>query len=190
MIHLRFLLILGLFFHNAIAQKIPDRCHSYLPVIEQAERGLCKVVDHAFKGSQILVESSCKDNARSHVGARYATQFMPATERWVAQIDPVTKALPSLSRERGVRMQAWYLCYLYKEVEKRVNPPDECNHFLLMFAAYHSGPHGVLRHKQNTWSATKPRLGRYGRAYPGSILKYVTQFHVQGWPLTHFCREN
>lgn len=167
------------------AAELPGRCDQYRAGVEQAAVGRCPAISIASKGAQIMVESSCRDNARSSVGARYATQIMPATERWFVGFDAMARSLPRGSRERGLSIQAGYLCLVYWDVSRH-RPPTVDDHCRLAWAAYHSGPGGIAtavrRAGASSWEAIKPRLGRYGRAYPDSVLGRVPAFRLLGWP--------
>lgn len=146
--------------HNKTLSVVQDRSKKYFPIIDQilTKNNIPKELKYLA-----VIESALNNNARSPVGAVGPWQFMTPTGRFMGL---------KINRSRDERKDwnkstaaaAKYLSYLYEDL----------NDWLLVVAAYNSGPRPVLRAIQRTGSTNfwdiKPYLPRETQ---GHVLAFV-----------------
>lgn len=139
-----FVLLVAVSAQSADASDIPRAAQMHRDTLVRAahfEIGLDAPV--ATLAAQIHQESRWRPDAKSPVGARGISQFMPATATWIAKIYPALGPAdpfnPGWALRAMVRYDAWHL-------EKFENhPASPCEKWALALSAYNGGLGWVYR---------------------------------------------
>jgi soluble lytic murein transglycosylase-like protein len=120
----------------AAAPAVPDLASSYrreYARIVRSEWGIEAPI--ASLAAQIHQESGWNCRAVSRVGARGCAQFMPATARWIADVDRGLRDGDVYSPAWAFRAQAVYMRYL----RDRVKGSAPCDRMAFAMSAYNGG---------------------------------------------------
>lgn len=140
-----------------------------VPQAAQQHRALLVRTVHAAWGldapvavfaAQVHQESAWRPDAVSRVGAQGLAQFMPATSRWIAGIDPALAAQQPFSPAWALRALVVYDRWLYDRTPARYTPRERMH---VALRAYNGG----LGHWQAEAAATgsaRPTLAQVDAA--------------------------
>lgn len=95
--------------------------------------------------AQVQQESRWHPNARSPVGAQGLAQFMPATARWMGDIDPELVGAASLNPTWSLRALVVYDHWLHQRVTVAAN---NCERWAFTLSAYNGGQGWVFKRQQ------------------------------------------
>ena len=121
----------------------------------------------ALHAAQIHQESRWRPGAMSPVGASGLAQFMPATAKWMPEVDNSLAGVDPLDPLWSIRAQVAYTKWLYD----RVDAVDECHKWAFVLSAYNGGIGWVYRDKQLSedpyrwWGSVAENSDRAGWAY-------------------------
>lgn len=185
--------------------RIPERCYQFQRhLIAEAHETLGLNAPVSVLGAQIMQESACKPDARSHVGASGLTQFMPATARWMAELYPreLGPADP-LNPKWAISAQVRYM----RDILRRNPASSECDSWAFALSGYNGGE-GWLRRDQAVCSKLplcdrgrwfghvadtpdlrrSPAARRENRGYPHRILLTLAPaYDAAGWGRSVAC---
>lgn len=154
------------------AEAIPRAAHSYRADLTRQARqvwGLDAPV--ATFAAQIHTESLWRPDAVSPVGARGLTQFMPATEAWIAGVypelntsrEPVSGAAASGSAApAGAMNPTWAIRALVtydKWLWDRIRAADDCQRMAMVLSSYNGGLGWLQKDQRLARSAPGQGLG-------------------------------
>lgn len=111
------LVLLGIFVLSCspAAAQVPAAAQAYRADLTRTARAVWGLdAPIATFAAQIHQESGWRPEAVSRVGAAGLAQFMPATSRWIAGIDPSLKANQPFSPAWAMRALVTYDLYLYE----------------------------------------------------------------------------
>lgn len=178
------------------ATTIPKRAEQYRPALIRAAHatwGLDAPV--AVFAAQIHTESRWNPEAKSHVGALGLAQFMPATAKWIPDIDPALA--PPAPRNPGwsIRAMLRYDLWLFQ----RARGSNEYERMAFALSGYNGGEGWVNRDKRlaaqkgldsGRWFGHVETVNagrsapnwRENRAYPRQILtEHQFAYERDGW---------
>jgi hypothetical protein len=127
---------------KAAEVRIPERCHQYQRTLTAEAHNVLGIhAPVAVLAAQIHVESGCKSDARSAVGALGLTQFMPATAADMGAHYPNTLGhVDPLSALWAIRAQVRYMRDLIAARERRDGDAlPECFAWWLGLKDYNGG---------------------------------------------------
>lgn len=116
-----------------------------VPQAAQQHRALLVRTAHAAWGidapvavfaAQVHQESAWRPDAVSRVGAQGLAQFMPATSRWIAAVDPALAAQQPFSPAWALRALVTYDRWLYDRAPARYTPRERMH---VALRAYNGG---------------------------------------------------
>jgi soluble lytic murein transglycosylase-like protein len=125
--------------------QVPDAARSFkreYTAIARSEWGLLAPVSSL--AAQIHQESGWNCRAMSPVGARGCAQFMPATAKWIGDVDHRLAGGDVYSPAWGFRAQAVYMKWLHD----RVKADTPCERMAFALAAYNGGLGYVYRRQK------------------------------------------
>lgn len=140
-----------------------------VPQAAQQHRALLVRTAHAAWGldapvavfaAQVHQESAWRPDAVSRVGAQGLAQFMPATSRWIAAVDPALAAQQPFNPAWALRALVVYDRWLYDRTPARYTPRERMH---VALRAYNGG----LGHWQAEAAATgaaRPTLAQVDAA--------------------------
>lgn len=114
----------------------------------------------AVFAAQIHQESRWRADARSRVGALGLTQFMPATARWMCDVDPALCGPTPLNPTWALRALVVYDRWLWQ----RIRADDDCERMAFTLASYNGGL---------GWTQKRQRMS----PRPGSCLGQTCQIN-------------
>jgi soluble lytic murein transglycosylase-like protein len=178
--------------HETCWAQVPDQARSFkreYTAIARSEWGLLAPV--ASLAAQIHQESGWNCKAVSFAGARGCAQFMPATAKWIGDVDHRLAAGDVYSPAWGFRAQAVYMKWLHD----RVKADTPCERMAFALAAYNGGLGYVYRRQkvsnapgrcfQSTCDINPgiaPASQRENAAYPRRILLGLEPRYMNaGW---------
>lgn len=183
---------------EACAQTPPQASVRYkrvLTMIAQQEFGLSAPI--AALAGQIEAESGWNPHARSPVGARGLTQFMPATAAALAQRHPVLAGEALFNPVWSMRAQAIYMRELIEQVQAR----DACESYAFALSAYNGGLRWVYKRQQlsdepdvclGSTCDINPGITSSNQlensAYPRKILLRLEPIYAAAWSSPRLCR--
>lgn len=105
--------------------QVPPAAAAYRAELVRVSRAVWGIeAPVAVFAAQVHQESGWRPGAVSHVGAAGLAQFMPATSRWIAGIDPALQANQPFSPPWALRALVTYDLYLYRLAPERYAPHD------------------------------------------------------------------
>ena len=141
----------------ALAVSVLAHCaQAQVPQAAQQHRALLVRTAHAAWGldapvavfaAQVHQESAWRPDAVSHVGAQGLAQFMPATTRWIAGLNPDLAAQQPFNVAWALRALVTYDRWLYDRAPARYTPRERMH---VALRAYNGG----LGHWQAEAAAT------------------------------------
>lgn len=178
--------------HQAVHAQVPDAARAFkreYTAIARSEWGLMAPVSSL--AAQIHQESGWNCRAVSRVGARGCAQFMPATAKWIGDVDRDLRGGDVLSPAWGFRAQAVYMKWLHE----RVRADNACERMAFALAAYNGGLGYVYRRQKAStkpgtcFAATceinpgiAPANQKENAHYPRRILlELEPRYHAAGW---------
>lgn len=177
------------------AAQIPDQAQRHRALlIREARHHFGMSAPVATLAAQIHQESRWNPLAVSPAGAQGLAQFMPATARWLPQVDPRTGKPMPFSPVWAIRAMCSYDRWLLD----RVCGNTECDRWHFVLSAYNGGLGWVRRDQalaeevdmnQLSWahvrllnSGRSNDAFRENRAYPARILGELTNLYQSaGW---------
>ncbi len=156
----------------ALMALAPGSARAQAPQVPQAaqqHRALLVRTAHAAWGldapvavfaAQVHQESAWRPDAVSRVGAQGLAQFMPATSRWIAAVDPALAAQQPFNPAWALRALVTYDRWLYDRAPARYTPRERMH---VALRAYNGG----LGHWQAEAAATgaaRPTLAQVDAA--------------------------
>lgn len=158
------LLIAGVFFAATALADVPAQSQQYRRLLTRtahAEMGLDAPV--STFAAQVTQESYWNPNAESGVGAAGLAQFMPATAKWMGDIDPRLANAQVYNPAWALRAMMVYDQWLLNHITA-INP---CNHWAFALAGYNGGLGWVYRDRR-----TASRKGRDKRVYWHAVERF------------------
>lgn len=127
------------------AQSLTDRAALHKPMlVREAKRIWGIEAPVATFAAQIHQESAWRSNVSSHAGAQGLAQFMPATAKWMGELDYRLTTADSFNPRWAIRAMLVY----DKWLSKRVDSIDDCNRFAFTLSAYNGGLGWVYKDKR------------------------------------------
>lgn len=118
------LIVLALVACQARAQ-VPAAANAYRAELTRVSRSVWGLdAPVAVFAAQVHQESAWRPGAVSHVGAAGLAQFMPATSRWIGDIDPELGSNQPFNPAWAMRALVVYDLHLYERTPKRYSPAD------------------------------------------------------------------
>ena len=145
--------------------------------------------------AQVHQESRWREDARSPVGAQGLTQFMPATAKWMGNVDPELAGAQPFNPGWALRALAAYDRWLWE----RVRASTPCDRMAMALSAYNGGLGWIAKDKAMAarngyepldWfdsvesfnSGRNAAAFRENRHYPRRILYELEPlYHDAGW---------
>lgn len=189
-------LVVALLSSIAHAETIPAQAVRYRADLTRCARvhwGLDAPV--ATFAAQVHQESRWRPDARSPVGAQGLTQFMPATARWMPNIDPELANAQPYNPGWALRALSAYDKWLWERVDAR----SPCDRMAMTLSSYNGGLGWIGRDKALArklgadplaWFDSVERFNagrsasayRENRGYPRRILLTLEPLYMQaGW---------
>lgn len=110
---------------SAQAQPVPRTALAYRSELTRSARSVWGLdAPVATFAAQVHQESGWRPEAVSHVGAAGLAQFMPATSRWIAGLDPSLRTNQPFSPSWALRALVTYDHYLYVRTPSHYAPRD------------------------------------------------------------------
>lgn len=183
--------VLCLYSRDSFSQ-IPDAATRYQRLytrIIESEFGIAAPT--ASLAAQIHQESGWDCTAVSRTGARGCAQFMPATARWIGEVDEDLAITDAADPAWSFQAQAAYMKWLHD----RVKGSDPCEKFAYALSAYNGGLGRVYKRQALSHSPgvcihntceINPGISPANQAenadYPKRILIRITPRYVSaGW---------
>lgn len=178
--------------HDAAWGQIPDAARGFkreYTAIARSEWGLLAPVTSL--AAQIHQESGWNCRAMSRVGAQGCAQFMPATAKWIGDVDRDLARGDVFSPAWGFRAQAVYMKWL----RDRVKASNDCERMAFALSAYNGGLGYVYRRQKAAKDPARcfgaacdinpgiaPSNQKENAHYPRRILlELEPRYHAAGW---------
>lgn len=189
-------LVLAVAARHAHAEGVPPQAVRYrADLIRNARVSWGLDAPVATFAAQVHQESRWRPDARSPVGAQGLTQFMPATARWMGNVDPELANAQPYNPAWALRA----LCVYDRWLFERVHAATECDRMAMTLSSYNGGLGWIARDQavakrrgldplewwgglETVNAGRSAQAWKENRGYPVRILRVLEPLYVAaGW---------